>query len=138
MCISHYREEIPAPLSFMKRLDLQLESTPTEDVAQQEAAIREHESINLNSKLMSILFLLLVPRILIAMTVYFVTVLRFVMLGSVWLVIRHLVMMEKAALSTSAMRLLKRATMNPNVAKMIFALNLPGNVNAAAQTKESR
>jgi len=70
-------EEILDPPSFMKRQEMRLESTPMEDALQLEAAIRELELIGKSSRLMSnFSSVRIVPRILIAMTVYFVTVLR--------------------------------------------------------------
>ena len=86
---------------------------------------------------MSIIFSLRVQIIRIAMTVYGATVLRYAMLESVCLVLHQIVTMDLPAPSTSVMRLLICARVNPSVAVM-FALNLQGNVNAAAPTKKSR
>ena len=83
---------------------------------------------------MSIFFSVrLVPRILIAMTVYFVMVLRCAMQEPASVVLQSLVAMDLPVQLTPVMKLLTRATIYKrhamNQAKVVYALNQQGYVN---------
>ncbi len=102
------------------------------DALQLEEQIKELELISQYSRKLSISFSRNAPRILIAMTVYFVMELRCALLESADVTIQKCVTMDLPAQLASVTKLLVCASINPNALnqdKLAYVLNLQGNVN---------